>query len=81
MLYDTGWIQDFDWAEWKDGPEGQKLFGRREAIAAADCAQLAKVLTTLLRQDRFVDGVLVEAYDDKLLLAIVERAESLIASS
>jgi hypothetical protein len=77
MLYDTGWIQDFDWGKWKDGPEGQQLLGHRQAIAAADCDQLAKLLTTLVRQDRFAEGLLAEAYEDKILLAIVERAEIL----
>jgi Family of unknown function (DUF6508) len=79
MLYDGGCIRDFDWGEWKDGPEGQNLFGHRQAIAAADCDQLAKLLTTLVRQDRFVEGLLAEAYEHKILLAIVERAEGLIA--
>jgi hypothetical protein len=81
MLYDAGWIQDFDWPEWKDGPEGKKLFGHGQAIATADCDQLAKLLTTLVRQDRFVEGLLAKAYEDKILLAIVERAESLVAST
>jgi thioesterase domain-containing protein len=81
MLYDTGWIQDFDWGEWKNGPEGQKLCRHREAIAAADCDQLATLLTTLVRQDRFVEGLLAQAYEDKLLLAIVERAESLVVTT
>jgi hypothetical protein len=62
-------------------PEGLKLFRHREAIAAADYAQLAKLLTTLVRQDRFVEGLLAQAYEDKILVAIVERAEGLIAGS
>jgi uncharacterized protein DUF6508 len=77
MLYDSGWIQDFDWARWKDGDEGRTLLAHRDAIATADCGQLAKVLTTLVRQDRFVDGALAEAYENKILLAVVERAEVL----
>jgi hypothetical protein len=79
MLYNAGLIQDFNWSEWKDGPEGQNLFGHWGAIAAADCDQLAKLLTTLVRQDRFAEGLLAQAYEDKILLAIVERAESLVA--
>jgi hypothetical protein len=81
MLHEAGWVQDFDWAEWKGSPEGLKLFSHREAIAAANSDQLAKLLTTLVRQDQFVEGLLAQAYEDKILVAIVERAEALIAGS
>jgi hypothetical protein len=40
--------------------------------------QLAKLSVALVRQDRFSEGTLAKAYDDKILLAIVERAESLL---
>jgi len=78
MAYKSGWIlQDFDWPSWSHGPEGKRFLGNREAIASATCQQLRKILTTLIRQDRFVEGGLAEAYKDKTLLAIVERAEAL----
>jgi uncharacterized protein DUF6508 len=78
MLYDAGWIlPDFDWATWSRHSEGRKLLENREAIAAADCEQLAKPVTALARQDRFVEGTLARAYENGALLAIVERAEVL----
>jgi hypothetical protein len=81
MLYDARWVNpDFDWPKWYDSPEWQKLYGHPEAIVTADAEQLAKLLTTLVRQDRFCEGTLAKAYEDKILLAIVERAESLLAA-
>ena len=82
MLYDAGWIlEGFDWTEWIHTPDAQKLLRHRKAIAAADCDQLAKLLTALVRQDRFSEGTLERSYADKILLAIAERAESLLTTS
>lgn len=78
-LYDAGWIlPDFDWPQWIQGPEGQRLWADREAIGSADEEQLAKLLTALVRSDRFSEGTLAKAYNDKVLLSIVERAENLL---
>ena len=79
MLYDAGWIlPDFDWPTWIEGPEGQRLCTDREAISSATEEQLAQCLTALARSDRFSDGTLAKAYDDKILLSIAERAEDLL---
>ena len=79
MLNKSGWVlRNFDWADWGRGPEGQRFFSDRQAIATADRQQVAKLLTTLVRQDRFVEGALLDAYDNKILLTIVERAEALV---
>lgn len=78
MAYETGWIlKDFDWATWAHGSEGQRIANDRTALAEANPQQLAKLLTALVRQDRFVEGALSSAYDTGLLLAIGERAERL----
>lgn len=79
MLYDAGWIlPDFDWPTWIEGPEAQRLCTDREAISSATEEQLAQCLTALERSDRFSDGALAKAYDDKMLLSIAERAEDLL---
>jgi hypothetical protein len=71
-------LKDFDWTKWIEQPEGQKLSGNPHAIASASGEQLVKLSLALVRQDRFVEGALAKAYDDKILLAIVERAENLL---
>ena len=58
------------------GPEGQKLVHSKEAIASADFEELGRLLTALVRNDRFCEGTLAKAYEDKAPLTIVERAEA-----
>jgi hypothetical protein len=80
MAYDSGWvIGGFDWPEWANGPEGQDLLGNRKAVSVADSEQLAKLLTVLIRQDRFDEGSLTRAFESGLLLAIAERAGMLVS--
>jgi len=75
--YDAGWvIKDFDWTAWKGTAEAASLLDP-DVIASASCDQLAKLLTTLIRGDRFAEGTLSEAYDRGILTAIVRRAEVL----
>jgi hypothetical protein len=78
MAYQAGWIlEDFDWASWAHGLKGQLIANDRAALASADPEQLAKLLTAVVRQDRFVEGALSDAYDTGLLLALAKRAQAL----
>ena len=78
MAYQTGWIlEDFDWATWAQSTEGQLIANDRAVLANAYPEQLAKLLTALVRQNRFVEGALSDAYETGLLLAIAKRAQTL----
>jgi hypothetical protein len=78
MVYETGWmLKDFDWASWVHSRHGQQIANDRTVLVNASAEQLAKLLTALIRQDRFVEGVLSKAYESGLLLAITERAQAL----
>jgi hypothetical protein len=79
MAYHTGWVLIWPWSDWAHGPEGQLLAHNRDALGRADVDQLSKLLTTIIRQDRFCDGVLASAFESGLLLAIAERAEMLLS--
>jgi hypothetical protein len=77
-VYETGVIlREFDWATWAHGPEGQELASDRKALSEANEDQLAKLLTAIVRQDRFVEGALSSAFEAGLLLAITQRAQVL----
>lgn len=79
MAHDSGWIlRDFDWSEWQSGFECASLFRNGDALEEADEDQLARMLTLIVRKDRFVEGFLIEAINDGLLTAIAERAEALV---
>jgi hypothetical protein len=45
-----------------------------EALASATPDQLAKLITVVVRQERFYEGSLAGAFEDGLVLAIVRRA-------
>jgi len=72
--YDTGWVLNFDWPAWKQTDEAIGLRDDAAALAAATPEQLARLLTVLIRQDRFVEGALGSAYESGLLTSIVRRA-------
>ena len=72
--YDLGWIlADFDWPEWKETPEALNLRDDSAGIENASFDELAKLVTVLVRQDRFVEGGLSEAFEAGLLIRIVRR--------
>ena len=74
----AGWIVPFDWATWAESAEGRRLLREPRHIATATPDQLGKVLTTLVRGERFSEGTLSEALESGLLLAIARRAEALL---
>jgi hypothetical protein len=74
----AGWIMPFDWATWAQGVEGQKLLRDPRHIKTATPDQLEKVLTILIRRERFSAGTLNNALESGLLLAIARRAEALV---
>jgi len=78
--YKFGWVLwgEFDWAEWMKTQEAQRLRDDREALSRATPDQLARLLTVLIRQDRFVEGALQSAFESGLLTRILERAASIL---
>ena len=76
--YQHSWIlRDFDWPAWAQSAEAQSLRDDEAAIGVATAEQLARLLTVCIRQDRFVDGALLAAFQSGLILRIVERAAAL----
>ena len=81
MTYTADWVlKDFDWSEWGQSDEGQTLLTNRAALASANIGELAKLLTVIIRRDRFVEGSLSEDFENGLILAVAERAENLLKS-
>ena len=76
--YALGWVRMFQWAEWKDTPEGRGLMESHDRIAEATPDQLEKLLTVYIRGDRFNEGLLNSAFESGHLTAIVKRAEALL---
>lgn len=78
MAYAYGWIRTLDWSTWHNTPHGKALTEDREALATANEDDLAAILTTCLRADRFSDGALVAVFENGLILRVVTRARELL---
>ena len=77
-----GWMMmGFDWMTWLGTDDGQALRDRPETIAAASVDDLAKLITAIVRSDRFVEGSTVGAFESGLLARIARRAAVLLAES
>lgn len=79
MAYDQGWVlAGFNWPDWQGTEEAIALRADPAALANASPEQLAKLLTAVIRQDRFVEGALNGAFESGLLAAIARRAAALV---
>lgn len=75
LCYDDGWInRELNWPEWMTAEEAARLRDEPDELAKASVEQLSKLLTVLIRQERFVDGSLGAAFDVGLVPGIVARA-------
>lgn len=76
--YEDGWVSpEVDWPSWMETEEACRLRDDPAAIPEATVEQLQKLLTTVIRQDRFVTGALAGAFESGMLTAVVRRAEQL----
>ena len=76
--YDAGLVlADFDWSEWSQTAEAARFREDRSAIESASAVQLARLITALLRSERFAEGSLSAAYEHGLLTRILKRAVAL----
>jgi len=78
MAYRTGWvIEGLDWPEWSGTPEAQGFLANHNTIGAATPQQLERLITTIIRGDRFNEGLLLENLQNGAMLAIARRATAL----
>lgn len=78
LAYQDRWVMEgFDWMTWLRSERGRNLTSRKTLIAQATEMELAQVITTLVRQDRFIEGALHEAFQSGLIAAMVDRAKAL----
>ena len=75
LAYEDGWVRsEFDWVQWSATQEARVLRDEPEALASATPDQLAKLITVLVRKERFNEGTLTAACEAGLVLGIVRRA-------
>lgn len=69
-----GWVVPFDWPSWL--PEAKRLV-EPGGVEGADVETLQRLLTTIVRQDRFVEGNLASAFESGLVVRILRRIAEL----
>lgn len=80
--YDGHWVRHyFDWSEWAGSDRYAELRSDPDAVGGADVDDIAHMLTTLIRGDRFNEGLLARAFDDGVLRRIARRIEQLADGS
>jgi len=77
--YDHGWVlRDFHWVSWARSDEAQALCSDPSVLVQAEPTQLLCLITALIRQDRFSEGTLLDAFKSRLILGIVRRAAVIV---
>ncbi len=77
--YEYGWCNsNINWVEWIATDEAQRFANGPEPINQATVSDLEHLLTTFIRQDRFVEGNLDGLYESGHLIAVVRRADTLL---
>lgn len=74
------WVRpDVNWTAWAQTDEARELAADPSRIQAATPLQLAQMVTTIVRGDRFNEGSLLDAFAKGHLTAIARRAKVLLA--
>lgn len=80
VAYEYGWCNsNIKWVDWIQTDDAQRFSGGPEPIAEASISELEHLVTTFVRQDRFVEGNLAGLFESGHLAAIVRRAAALLA--
>jgi ADP-ribosylglycohydrolase len=74
-LYNENMIQMFDWQEWSG--EAERYFNDPELLSAVDLTTLQKLFTSIIRADRFCEGLLGEMLDNGVILNLLLRLQSI----
>jgi hypothetical protein len=67
-------LRGFHWVSWARSEYALALCRDPSALERAEPMQLLYLITALIRQDRFSEGVLLNAFRGGLILSIVRRA-------
>ncbi len=73
-------LHDLDWSTWAGSGEAVRLRDDPSALARATPDQLMRLLTACIRQDRFVDGAILDAFETGLIPRIIQRASDIVGS-
>jgi len=76
-LYKEAFVTDFKWVDWVY--EAGEYSAYDEKLAKADLKDVRRLLTIIVRQDRFCEGLLEEVIGSGLMLKILKRLKAIRA--
>ncbi len=79
-MADLGWTTRPEYGRWMQTPEGRALIEDDARIQRASPEELALLLTSIFRTDRFNGGVVDTAFARGTMLAIARRARVLVGT-
>jgi hypothetical protein len=71
------WVVPFDWPSWAQTDEAQMYVRHPETILTCSIGDLERIITTLVRRERFSNGSLSAAIDSGMVINALRRAETL----
>ena len=77
--YELGWLERFDWGSWAWTEEAVRLRDDPDALEEATDHQISRILTVLLRQDRFAEGSLLQSLESGYMQRVLRRIAALAA--
>jgi hypothetical protein len=72
-VYEIGLVVDFDWPHWD---EGKRILSKKvEDLSKHSTITLCKLLTAIVRSDRYVEGNLIAYFKNGTILSILRALE------
>ena len=75
VLYDENMVRRCKWTDWRE--ELRKYFDEPELIGDADLLTVQKLFITIIRSDRFCEGLMADMIDRKIFLKLLIRLEDI----
>lgn len=77
LCYKLGIVLEFDWPIWDEGRE--LVNGDLSKIDILDLMTLCKLITAIIRSDRFCDGALINSFENGCMPTILRRLRDLVS--
>lgn len=74
-LYKEGFVTKFRWMDWI--AEAGEYSANDEKLSKADLMDIRRLLTIIVRQDRFCEGLLEEVIESGFVLKILKRLKEI----
>jgi hypothetical protein len=76
-MYRVEMVRPVDWMQWVATPRAQELLDDPGAFAGATADEVSRILTSVIRAERFGDGSIEGAFQKGIVQAAARRARAL----